>query len=261
MNDLPHPSRLLAATRYYVKALHDPVFLRAASHNGVFVVLSLVIQLPLGLALALLLNRRIRGRAVLRAICFAPYVLSEVVTAVAWLLILQPDGAVDRLMTAVGLGGYVQLWLADPDLVVYTLFAVITWKYLGFAIILFLAGLQGIPRELVEAATIDGASAWQRTRHIVLPLLGPTIRIWVFLSVIGSLQLFDLVWIMTSGGPANSSATMATYIIERGFARSQFGYASAASMILFVIAFVFALLYQRFVLRRDTEGAMTRAAG
>src|ERR1700741_2003314 len=109
-------------------------------------------------------------------------------------------------MKSVGLGGLTQLWLANLHVVLYSVFAVLTWQYLGFGIILLLAGLQGIPPELREAAAIDGATPWQVTRAITLPLLGPTIRIWIFLSVIGSLQLFDLIWIMTGGGPANASS-------------------------------------------------------
>src|SRR4051812_25082631 len=245
----------------YRRALSDPVFRGAIWHNLTFIVLSLAIQLPIGLGLALLVKRKLRGRGLLRTILFAPYVLSEVVTAVSWQLILQPDGPADVLLRNLGLGHYVQLWLADGNLVIYTLFVVITWKYIGFAIILFLAGLQGVPQELSEAAAIDGAGPWQTTRHVTLPLLGPTIRIWIFLSIIGSLQLFDLIWIMTLGGPANASNTMVSYIIQRGFQRSQFGYGSAVAVILFVISFAFALLYQRFVLRRDTEGATTRMVG
>jgi raffinose/stachyose/melibiose transport system permease protein len=241
----------------YVRAIGDPVFRAAVGHNAVIVVLSIIVQLPLSIALAMLLHRRMRGRGLLRMVLFAPYVLSEVVSAVAWQLILQPGGPADSVMETLGLGGAVQLWLADRTLVLYTLFIVLTWKYLGFGIILFLAGLQGVPTELLEAAKVDGASAWQRTRHVVLPLLGPTIRIWIFLSVIGALQLFDIVWIMTRGGPSNATATMATFLIDRGFERSQFGYGSALAVLLFVISFAFALLYQRFVLRRDTEGALT----
>ena len=143
----------------------------------------------------------------------------------------------------------------------YVLFAVITWKYIGFGIILLLAGLQGIPPELREAALLDGATSWEATRYVTLPLLGPTIRIWIFLSVIGALQLFDLVWIMTLGGPAGASTTMATYLIDRGFRRYEFGYGSAVAVVLFAICFVFALLYQRFALRRDTAGAVTRMVG
>ncbi|MBO0884154.1 MAG: sugar ABC transporter permease, partial [Mycobacterium sp.] len=192
---------------------------------------------------------------------FAPYVLSEATTAVIWLLMLQPDGFVDQAFKAVGLGSLIQLWLANPHIVLYTLFVVLTWKYIGFGIILLLAGLQGIPTELREAAAIDGASPWQTTRSVILPLLGPTIRIWIFLSVIGSLQLFDMVWIMTQGGPADASQTMATYLFHNGFQANEFGYGSAVAVILVAICAVFALLYQRYALRRDTAGALTRAVG
>jgi len=241
----------------YTQALTDPTFQAAIGHNLFIVFASLIVQLPLSIALALLLHGRIRGRTGLRLLVFTPYVLSEAVTAVIWLSLLQPNGAVDGLLRGVGLGDFVQLWLGDGNVVMFTLFAVITWKYIGFGIILFLAGLQGVPEELREAASIDGASGWQTTRMIVIPLLGPTIRIWAFLSIIGSLQLFDIVWIMTLGGPAGSSTTMASYLIDRGFRRYEFGYGSAVAIILFVFCFVFALFYQRFALRRDTQGALT----
>jgi raffinose/stachyose/melibiose transport system permease protein len=241
----------------YAKALGDPLFQGAIGHNLFVVIASLVVQLPLSIALALLLNGKIKGRTALRLLVFTPYVLSEAVTAVIWLSLLQPHGVVDGLLEGAGLGGLVQLWLADQNVVMLTLFAVVTWKYIGFGIILFLAGLQGVPEELREAAQIDGATGWQTTRLIVLPLLGPTVRIWVFLSIIGSLQLFDLVWIMTLGGPAGASTTMATYLIDRGFRRYEFGFGSAVAIILFVLCFVFALFYQRFALRRDTQGALT----
>jgi raffinose/stachyose/melibiose transport system permease protein len=243
----------------YAEALSGDVFQGAIGHNLIIATLSIVVQLPLSIGLALLLNRKLRGRAFLRMVVFAPYVLSEAVTAVIWLLMLQPGGFVDQVLRNAGLGGLVQQWLADPQIVLYTLFVVITWKYIGFGVILLLAGLQGVPSELREAAALDGATAWQTTRHVVLPLLGPTIRVWIFLSVIGSLQLFDLVWIMTLGGPANASSTMATYLIDHGFKRYEFGFGSAVAVILFIICFTFALFYQRFALRRDTEGALTRA--
>ncbi|WP_370963103.1 carbohydrate ABC transporter permease [Amycolatopsis sp. cg9] len=245
----------------YVDAFSGTVFQSAIVHNLIIAGLSIVVQLPLSIGLAMLLNRKLRGRAVLRALVFAPYVLSEAITAVIWVLMLQPNGFADQVLKGAGLGGLVHQWLADPGIVLYTLFAVITWKYIGFGIILLLAGLQGVPAELREAAALDGASAWQTTRHVVLPLLGPTIRIWIFLSVIGSLQLFDVVWIMTTGGPANASTTMATYLVDHGFKRYEFGFGSAVAVILFVICFVFALLYQRFALRRDTQGALTRMVG
>jgi len=245
----------------YHDAVAGPVFQHAIVHNLIIAGLSIAVQLPLSIGLALLLNRNLRGRSFLRLVVFAPYVLSEAITAVIWLLILQPGGFVDQVMRSLGLGGLIHQWLADTSIVLYTLFVVLTWKYIGFGIILLLAGLQGVPPELREVAALDGASSWQTTRHIVLPLLGPTIRIWIFLSVIGSLQVFDLVWIMTLGGPADSSATMATYLIDHGFRRYEFGYGSAVAVLLFIVCFAFALVYQRFVLRRDTDGALTRIVG
>ena len=136
---------------------------------------------------------------------------------------------------------------------------IITWKYIGFAVILFLAGLQGIPEELSEAASIDGASYWQVQRRITLPLLAPTLRIWAFLSIIGALQLFDLVYIIW-GQYVSSTAgtsTMATYLVTNGRNAGNYGYGNAVAVVLFLISLVVALIYQRFVLRRDTAGALT----
>jgi raffinose/stachyose/melibiose transport system permease protein len=245
----------------YGGVLTGPDFHAAFEHNLIIAALSVLIQLPVSIGMALLLNRRMRGQTALRLAVFAPYVLSEATTAVMWLLLLEPGGPVDALLKSVGLGGLVHYWLASTALVLYTLFIVITWKYIGFGIVLLLAGLQGIPAELREAAAIDGATAWQVTRRVTLPLLGPTIRIWIFLSVVGSLQLFDIVWIMTGGGPADASSTMLTYLYFNGVQRTEFGYGATVSVILFAISFVFALLYQRFALRRDTAGALTRAVG
>jgi raffinose/stachyose/melibiose transport system permease protein len=241
----------------YRDALSDTVFLGAIRHVFIILGLSLVIQLPFSLGLAFLLNQKMRGRALLRLLFFLPYILSDVITAIVWRLLLQPAGLVDRTVEAAGFAGQVQEWLANPDVVLYTVFVVVTWKYFGFHMILYLAGLQGIPVELEEAASLDGASRFQTFRYVTLPLLGPTIRISVFLSIIGSLQLFDLVWVMTQGGPVGASHTTATYMLERGFERSAFGYGSAVAVIAFAISFVIAIAYQRFVLRRDVAGALT----
>jgi raffinose/stachyose/melibiose transport system permease protein len=245
----------------YREAFGDPSFRQAMSHNAILVALSLGLQLPLSLGVALLLNRPLRGRSLLRLIFFTPYILSEAITAIVFLQILQPNGLVDAFLKSIGLGSLVHLWLADLGLVFYTLFVVITWKYIGFAIILFLAGLQGIPRELHEAAAIDGATSWSSLRYITIPMLGPTIRIWAFLAIIGSIQLFDLVWIMTLGGPAGSSSTMATYMVDQGINSLRVGYATTVAVILFFICFVFSTLYQIFVLRRDVSGSTSRMAG
>lgn len=240
----------------YVSVLTNDVFIGAFTHNMVIVVLSLLIQLPVGLAIALLLNRRMRGQGLLRTIIFVPYVLSEVIAGVVWFQLLQPQyGVIDTLLGAVGISGPEQGWLGTPDVALYTVFVVLTWKYLGLAVLLFLAGLQGVPDELIEAAQIDGATWWQTQRRVTVPLLGPTLRTWGFLSLIGSIQLFDMVWILTGGGPANATTTMATFLINEGTKRYNYGIATAASVILFAVALVLAIGYQYFVLRRDVVDA------
>ncbi|MBO9554593.1 MAG: sugar ABC transporter permease [Cellulomonas sp.] len=237
----------------YVSVLQNDVFIEAFKHNIIIAVASILIQLPLGVAIALLLNRKMRGQNQLRTLIFVPYVLAEVIASVIWFQLLQPKyGVVDTMLAKIGLHGPEQGFLGDPKWALATVIFVLTWKYLGLAIILFLAGLQSVPEELYEAAQIDGASWWQVQRRITIPLLGPTIRTWAFLSMIGSLQLFDMVWILTGGGPANATNTMATFLITEGTKRSNFGIASAASVILFVVSLVAALLYQRFILSRDT---------
>jgi raffinose/stachyose/melibiose transport system permease protein len=231
----------------FTRLFQDDVFLGDLWRCLVLVVLSLVIQLPFALAMAVLLNQRMRGRAVYRMLFFAPYVLSEAIAGILFGMIFAPDdGFADQVLGKVGLDGLGGQWFADPSTVMATL---------------YLAGLQAVPRELTEAALIDGAGPWQRFRNVTLPLLAPTLRISVFLSVIGSIQLFDLVWVTTAGGPDHHSETMAVTMFQYGFKRYQVGYASAISVVMFAISLVFALAYQRFVLRRDLEGATTTMRG
>jgi raffinose/stachyose/melibiose transport system permease protein len=246
----------------YQLILTDPDFHQVLLHNGLIVVLSLVLQGPLAILLALLLNQKIRGRSTIRVLIFVPFIISEVIVGTGWSLLLQTTGAVNDALHHIGLGFLAADWLADPNRALWSLMGIITWKYIGFAVILMLAGLQSIPDELGEAARIDGASYWQVQRRITLPLLGPTIRIWAFLSIIGSLQLFDLVYIIWGqyvSGTAGTS-TMAIYMVAQGRNSAQYGYGSAVAVVMFLISFTVALLYQRFVLRRDLRGAVTEGA-
>src|SRR5579862_9840820 len=210
----------------------DPAFQQALEHNGLIVAASLVIQGPLALALALLLNQKIRGRALIRVLIFVPYVISEVIVGTGFSLMLQVSGAVNDVLHSIGLGFLATDWLANPSIALWTLMAILTWKYIGFAVILMLAGLQSIPDELSAAARIDGASYWQVQRHITLPLLGPTIRIWAFLSIIGALQLFDLVYIIWRKVDAVAGvSTMATYMVRYGRDAGQYGMGSAIAVV------------------------------
>ncbi|MBQ0902270.1 carbohydrate ABC transporter permease [Micromonospora sp. U21] len=243
----------------YILAFQDPIFLDALRNNAIIVFGSLLLQGPIALAVALLLNRRFRGRTVFRLLVFVPYVLAEVTVGIMWKLLLTGGGTVDALLKQIGLGSFVQAWLADLDVVIWTMLFVLTWKYVGFAIILLLAGLSNVPPELTEAAAIDGASWWQTQRHVMFPLLGPTIRIWMFLSMIGSLQAFEVIWVTSVPAVRSlgASATMATYMVDNGFFARLWGYGNAVAVILFAISFIAALLFQRFLLRRDIEGAVT----
>ena len=257
----------------YQRAFESDQFTGAVSHNVAIVVLSLAIQIPCALGLAVFLNQRFPGRTLFRVIFFLPYVISEVVTGIIFFLILKPNSIFNNALNNVGAGNSTRDWLGLTDsihlgigpisfvlpAVLAVLFVIISWKYFGLHMILLLAGLQGIPRELHEAAVIDGANRWQAFRHITLPLLGPTLRVSIFLSVIGAFQLFDIIYATTRGGPVHKSDTVAYYMYDYGLKRQQMGYGSAVAVLLFMMCFVFALLYQRFVMRRDTEGALTYA--
>jgi ABC-type sugar transport system permease subunit len=242
----------------YIRILSDSKFQKALLHNASIVVLSLAIQGPLAILVALLMNRRIKGRSVIRILLFMPWVVAEVIAATGWNLMAATEGAINALLRNVGLESWTQDWLSNPSIAIFTLMFILTWKYLGFAIILFMAGMQNIPADLYEAAAVDGASYWQMQTRITIPLLGPTVRIWAFLSIIGSMQLFDLVYIMWRkvDGVAGVS-TMATYMVRYGRDAGQYGMGSAIAVVLFLVSLIVALAYQRLVLRRDTEGAVT----
>ncbi len=236
----------------YAQVLQDGVFMRALGNNLLIVLLSVCLQLPLALGLALLIRHRLPGRTLFRMIFFLPYVLSEVIAGVIWRFIYQPQsGLLNNLLANIIPGFEPHGWLGDINGVMFALFVVITWKYFGIYLVLFMAGLQNIPSELEEAAIIDGASGVQVIRFITVPLLAPTARLALFLSVIGSLQIFDLVWIMTKGDPVNASETMATYMYKFGFQRFALGYGSAVAVVIFLLAFGFSFMYQRYVMRRD----------
>ena len=252
------PTDFVGLNNYFL-IFTDPAFHAVLSHNAIILVLSLVFQGPLAIILALLLNQKIRGRTIIRVLIFVPYVISEVIVGTGWSLMLQTSGAVNGLLQDVGLGAFKADWLSDPHIAIWSLMVIISWKYIGFAVILFLAGLQGIPEELFEAASIDGASYWQIQRRITLPLLGPTVRIWAFLSIIGSLQLFDLVYIIWGQYVASTAgtSTMATYMVGQGRNSGNYGYGNAVAVVMFVISLTIALIYQRFILRRDTASPLT----
>lgn len=240
----------------YQTLFKDPVFMQALKDNFIIAGLSLLTQLPAALVLALLINRKLPGRTFFRTVFFLPYILSEVVTGLIWSFIYNPsNGLIAGLLHQINPTAVPPAYLADTHTVLIAIFIAMCWKYFGFHLVLYVAGLQNIPEDVVEAAQIDGATSWQITRHVTLPLLGSTIRLSVFLSILGALQYFDLIWVMSDGGPVHASETMATYLIHFGLQQFALGYGSAVGVVMFALCLIFALFYQRVVMRQDLTGS------
>ena len=240
----------------YELLLQNRAFRIALINNFSIIAVSLAVQLPLALAMAILLADRIRGAVTFRMIFFVPYVLAEVAAGLIWRFVYDGDyGLVAKAATALGFATpYV---LADRDLAMYAILAVVVWKYFGFHMMLYIAGLQQIDPNLYEAAHIDGATGRQIFTRVTLPLLGPTIRLSVFFAVLGSIQLFDLIMPLTKGGPSDSTQTLVTYLYSYGVTRMRIGFGSAVGVVLFVICVVFAFGYSRIgplSLRKRAQG-------
>ena len=242
----------------YKQILTDQVFIKAVANGLLIVLLSLTIQLPLALMLAIMVGRDLPGRAFFRVIFFMPYVLSEVITAIIWLSLFSPDpdrGLINAVLILLP-GVQAQNFLGDINQVMACIFIVLTWKFFGLHMLLFMAGLQNIPKEFEEAAMIDGANRWQTIWKVTIPLLGTTIRTCILLSVLGSLTQFNLVWIMTRGGPVNASEVMATYMYRYAFIRFQLGYGSAVALVMLAICLVFSVAYLRLARQPDYLGSI-----
>ena len=231
----------------FSRILSDQVFMIALRNGVLIVVLSLALQLPLSMALALMVGRDLPGRVFFRTVFFLPYVFSEVITGIIWYSLYRPDpqtGFFNALLTLIP-GVQALPFLGNPDTVLACIFVALTWKYFGFHMLLYMAGVQNIPQEIEEAARMDGANGSQTLFYITLPLLASTIRTSVYLSVLGSLQQFGLVWIMSQGGPVNASEMMATYLYRFAFVRFALGYGSAIAIVMLLICLAFSLVYQR----------------
>jgi len=237
----------------YRRALTHQVFQRAIIHNLIIMMLSLSIQLPLAMFLALILVRgKLRFQRLWRAIFFIPFVFSEPITAYIWLFVYHPQsGMINTVFSQIIPGFENQAWLGNQSTVLMALFFVITWKYFGLHMLLYMAGIQNLNRDIEDAARIDGANEGQLLRYVTFPMMLPTIQLTAFLSILGSLQLFGIILLMTKGGPAYASELIVTYIYKFGLQRLNLGYGAAASVILFLIALLFSIGYQRTVMQVD----------
>jgi raffinose/stachyose/melibiose transport system permease protein len=225
-------------------------FRSALINNGLIILISIAIQVPLALWLATMVTQRIKGALAFRLIFFLPYVLADVAAGLIWRFVYDGDfGLIGTIWEA--FGAEAPFWLADKSTAIWAVLGVIVWKYFGFHMMLFIAGLQSIDREVLEAADIDGATGWQKFRLVTLPLLGSTVRLSLFFAVVGSLQLFDMIMPLTGAGPLNATQTMVTFLYTFGVMRMEVGFGSAVGVVLFVVCVTLAFSYRRIFMRND----------
>jgi multiple sugar transport system permease protein len=228
----------------YLDMLEDSEFLRAFYNTGVYMVGTVPTSIALGLAVAVGLNRKLPGRTLLRSIFFVPVIISLVAVALIAAWIFNDNyGIINAALSAVGIGDVP--WLSSARWAMISLIIATLWIRLGFNMVIYLAALQSIPTELYDAARVDGASGWRRFRHITWPLLGPTTFLLVIINIIYSLHVFDLIYVMTGGGPGFSTTVLVQYIYQMAFTEGQMGYASAIGVVLYLLLLVFTVFQWR----------------
>ena len=225
----------------YVGLFTDDQFITSLLNTLWFAVLTVPTGVILALLLAVLFNRQIRGISIFRTFVFIPVITSMVAVSLVWSMLYEDNaGLLNTLLGYVGLGPV--HWLTDTNIAMISIAIMSVWKGLGYNMTIFLAGLQGVPGELYEAATIDGATARQKFMKITVPMIAPTTYFVTLMALIGSLQVFDQVWIMTQGGPVDATKTVAMYLYQYGFQFYKMGYACAAAYVLFILVFIVSLI-------------------
>jgi ABC-type sugar transport system permease subunit len=229
----------------YRRLFGDDLVWRSLWHNVIWVSLGTAVPLAIGLFLAMLLSRRPRGFTLFRTVYFMPQVLSPVVIAIIFNWIYNPlFGILNKGLDRVGLESWSRGWLGDPDVALYAVLAASIWAETGFVFVVFLAGLQNVSRDLIEAATIDGANAWQRFWNVTVPQLANVVNVVTALLLISGFAAFDMIFVMTGGGPNNATELIATYTYT-SFIRNEVGYAAALSLMLTVISLVVSVVFIR----------------
>lgn len=251
--DFLRPTKPFVGLANYASVFTDRQFWAIVLNTATFTVCSVGLTLILGLALALLINQPLRYRNAARAVLFSPVVMSGAVVAVVWSYIFDPRyGLLDQLLGFVGLNS--PDWLNDPRWAMLAVIIVYVWKNLGYAVVIYLAGLQGIPRELYDAARVDGAGPWARLRHVTLPGLSPVAFFLSVTSLLATFQSFDIIKVLTDGGPAGATTTLIFHLYELGFVAYNAGEAGVVAVVLFGIMLVLTLIQLRYLERRVSYG-------
>jgi multiple sugar transport system permease protein len=238
--DILNPQKPYVGLDNYRQLRHDDYFRQAVKNTAYFTLATVPLSMLLGLLIALLLNRQIHGRAIFRTLFYLPVVTPLVVSGLIWKWVLNGDfGLLNYYIGKIGISP--QLWLSNPSLAMPSVIAMSVWVTVGFTMLVYLAGLQAIPHEYYEAASVDGAGGWRMFRHITLPLLAPSTFFVTVYLVISTFQVFDQIYVMTGGGPLRATTTVVYYIWQAGFQQFAMGYASAMAYGLFAIIFVFTI--------------------
>ncbi len=249
--DMISPAKRWVGFAHYRAMMRDPVYHRVLLNSFYFTGASVALTTLLGLGAALLFNQRLRFRDGARAVVFAPAVLSGVAIGIVWIYIFDPRfGLIDALLRWIGLRS--PAWLSSPGWAMPAIIIVYVWKNLGYTMVIFLAGLQAIPRDLYEAARVDGANGWERFRHVTLPGLSPVIFFLVVTGILASFQSFDIIRAMTGGGPVHATTTLIYYLYEQGFIGFNAGRAGVTAVMLFGIMLAFTIVQFRVAERKVT---------
>jgi raffinose/stachyose/melibiose transport system permease protein len=237
----------------FVRLFNDPIFLNSVKNNIFVVIASIFGQVPIALIIAILLNRKLKGGRIFRTVGFLPVVLSTVVISVTWSLVYNSRyGLINELLRNIGLGFLAHNWLGDTKWAMMSVLIVIIWQFVGLYLIIFLAALQNIPQEVLEAAKIDGAPEWMITWKITIPMIWDTILVAVILCISGSLKTFDLIYNMTNGGPAHATEVMAIYMFNETFKNLNYGYGSAISVFIFLFSLILIMITRKLFGRNLT---------
>ncbi len=240
------PDQTFIGLANYARLFTDTVFALAIQHNLVWVVVGTTGGVGLGLAAALLLYVRPRGSALFRTVFFVPQIVGGAIVGIIWLQLFQPEfGAIYQLGRALNIDFLQRGFLGVPEAVMPAVLITGIWSGFGFYMIILLAGLQAVDRELVEAAMLDGAGPVARFRHVILPQIANAMNLAIVLAIIGSLKVFDIIWVMTQGGPANGTEVIATYAYTKAFSQFDSGYAATLTVVMTVVALTLSLLFVR----------------
>ncbi len=251
-NGITDPS--FVGGRNYLTLLHDDVFYTALLNNLKVLAVFLVVPVCGGLALALVMNRSARGMTVMKAAIYSPMALSFIVIGVIWSwLYLPSEGLINTLLRDVGLKVIAQNWLGSSQLAIFSVTLAACWRQIAYVMILYLAGLKTVDPTFIDAAKVDGANGWQTFWNVLLPLLAPTTVVIVVVTIVDSLRFFDLVFIMTHGGPGYASTVLSNFMFTETFTNYRYGYGAAIAVVQFLLSFIFIVIYLLNVLRKESE--------